>query len=87
VVRCGRAFFWLLIAALTVTLVILSLPFLESILGLIMVAAQASWPWQPWGVMLWLICLVIALAPVIAVWLVFREQAKRAMNKVRSLIR
>jgi hypothetical protein len=36
---------------------------------------------------LWLICLVIALAPVIAVWLVFREQAERAVNKVRSLIR
>lgn len=82
-----RAFFWLMIAALTVALVILSFPFVESILGLVMVVAQAPWPWQPWGVVLWLICLVIALAPVIAVWLVFREQAERAVNKVRSLIR
>jgi len=80
-----RAFFWLLIAALTVALVMFCLPFLEGIPILVLWAAEG--PWQPWGIVVWLICLVIALAPVIAVWLVFREQADRAVRKVRSLIR
>ena len=86
--KCGkvrRAFFWLLITALTVALVIFCLPFLEGIPILVLVAAQA--PWRPWGIVVWLICLVIALAPVIAVWLVFREQAERAVSNVRALIR
>jgi hypothetical protein len=85
--KVRRVFFWLLIAALTVALVIFSLPFLEGVPLMVLWAAQAPWPLQPWGVVLWLIGLAIFLAPVIAVWLVFREQAARAVTRMRSWIR
>jgi|HubBroStandDraft_3_1064219.scaffolds.fasta_scaffold621952_1 hypothetical protein len=66
-----RVLAWALIAALAVLLMILAVPFLEGLPNLASVAVQM--PWQPWGIVLWLICLLICLSPVIAVWLILRS--------------
>jgi hypothetical protein len=66
-----KVFAWTLIAALSVVLIILSVPFLDGVPLLAVLAV--SGPWKPWGIVFWLFLLLLSLAPVISVWLIFRS--------------
>ncbi|MFY9665528.1 MAG: hypothetical protein WCB01_05730 [Candidatus Cybelea sp.] len=67
-----RVLFWTIIAALATLLAFLAVPFLEGIP--IVLLAAIEMPWQPLGVFAGLLALAISVAPVVAVWLVFRKR-------------
>ena len=67
-----RVLFWTIIAALAALLAFLAVPFLEGIPVVLLAAIEM--PWKPLGVLIGLLALAISLAPVAAVWLVFRNR-------------